>query len=97
MKKLVLIVVLSLFISNVSLAIGIAGQQLDQSEIETTQPNLSRDNRMRAMRQGNQLNSHLSKNLQIKASKLKDSTGLVYVGGRVRTADLAPYLKQLKA
>jgi len=97
MKNLVLILVLSLFFSNKALAISIADRLLEQSKVEATKASPNLDRRMRALKQSDQPNGHLSKSLLIKATELKDSAGLVYVGGRVSAADLVPYLEQLKA
>ena len=38
----------------------------------------------------------LMKNLSITVGKLTDSSGLVYLGGKITEAELAPYLSQLK-
>jgi hypothetical protein len=43
-----------------------------------------------------QSSSTLQKNIIIKVVELKDNSGLVYLGGLVTAADLAPYLHQLE-
>jgi hypothetical protein len=39
---------------------------------------------------------NVEKTLSIKVIELKDNSGLVYLGGEVSSADLAPYLQQMK-
>jgi hypothetical protein len=39
---------------------------------------------------------NVEKTLSIKVIELKDNSGLVYLGGEISSADLAPYLQQMK-
>jgi len=44
----------------------------------------------------NKSHHNVEKTLTIKVIELKDNSGLVYLGGEVSAADLAPYLQQMK-
>jgi len=41
--------------------------------------------------------ANFTKIINIKITELKDNSGLTYIGGKVSSADLAPYLQQMKA
>ena len=92
MINLVFIAALTLFFSQDTLAISIADHFFEQSKGEAKRTNPHLDKRMKALQQ----TSQQGKSLLIKTSQLKDSTGLVYIGGKISAADLAPYLNRLE-